>query len=158
MSLSGLQGEKTHSPSFLWRICQAREVIRPLQRHYVCWITFFMSGKVHIFSLMCILKGRKHDNVKVTGSWGSSLIACHTFCDIWMQFFCWVLLDPRAVCMTLGVVLSQCVSAHMDCPSSLLNQGPERPQKEIAAVDGSVTSQGTFSNENTQVKNTECIL
>lgn len=70
----------------------------------------FYAGKGTYFFIDVHLEGLQtsfiHDTVKVTGAWGSSLIACHMFCDIWMQFFCWVLLDPRAVCMTLAVVLS----------------------------------------------------
>lgn len=117
MSLSGLQGGKTHSPPFLRRIRQAREVIRPLQRHLCVLDYIFYAGKGTYFFIDVHLEGPQtsftHDNVKVTGARGSSLIACHMFCDIWMQFFCWVLLDPRAVCTTQRrCFVLACISTH----------------------------------------------
>lgn len=150
-------GGKTHSPLFLWQICQEREVIRRLQRHYVCWITFFMPGKVHIFSLMCILRGRKPVLYTITSKLQGlgAVVSSHATCS--MTFGC---------NFSVGYYLTQgrcvfCLSVYQHtwiAPLQLLNLGPQRPQKEIAAVDGSVTSQGTNKNTDRQVKNTECIL
>lgn len=157
MSLSGLQGGKTHSLSFLWRIRQAREVIRPLQRHYVCWITFFMPGKVHIFSLMCILKGRKPVLYTIPSRLQGlgAVVSSHATCSV--TFGCnfsvgYYLTQGLCVCHLPLFCLSVYQHAWI-APLQLLNSGPQRPQKEITAVDGSVTSQGTCSNKNSAFYN-----
>lgn len=108
-----------------------------LKRHHVCWI---MPGKgkcclpFPCCSLARLSKGRPPVlhviTSRISGARGKSLITHHMFCDIWMQFFCWVLLDPKGCahdtrhCFVFGGQQHARTG-----PLLLQNSGPQCPQE-----------------------------